>query len=77
MTSLLVCDGAAPNLTMIKSTHGVSGAYNLNEDQTDVYQIKTYFVNPFNPPSLIHWLICPSHQVSELPSITKLMFSIV
>lgn len=26
-TSLLVCDGASSNLSLIKSTHGVSGAY--------------------------------------------------
>ena len=62
-TSLLVCDGAAPNLTVVKSTHGYSGAYGTNEDLSDKYQVKPYFVNPFNSPNLIHWLICPSHQV--------------
>lgn len=30
-TSLLVCDGAAPNLTMIKATNGCFGAYSTNK----------------------------------------------
>jgi len=58
-----VCDGAAPNLTVVKSTHGHSGAYNVNCELTEV---KPYFVNPFNAPNLIHWLICPSHQVNKI-----------
>ncbi|XP_065907460.1 uncharacterized protein [Dysidea avara] len=65
-TSLLVCDGAAPNLTVVKSTHGHSGAYNINSELSDQYEVKPYFVNPFNPPHLIHWLICPSHQLKNM-----------
>ena len=60
-TSLLVCDRTAPNLTVVKSTHGHSGAYNVNSDLNDQYKVKPYFVNP---PHLIHRLICPSHQVN-------------
>ena len=26
-TSLLICDGAAPNLTFLKATHGVSATW--------------------------------------------------
>lgn len=55
-TSLLVCDAAAPNVSVIKATTGTHGAYG-NEG------IKTYFQNPFDPTATIHWIICPSHQV--------------
>lgn len=32
-TSLLVCDGASSNLSLIKSTHGISGAYPILKGQ--------------------------------------------
>ena len=56
-TSVLVCDGASPNLTAIKTTMGESGVF----DSTAV--ITPSFPNPFDPPKKIHWMICPSHQV--------------
>lgn len=56
-TSLLVCDGASPNLTTIKTTMGVSGVFECTST------IKPSFPNPFNPSRMIHWMICPSHQV--------------
>ena len=63
-TSLLVCDGCAANLTTIKSTHGVTGAYSLLDDcTTDKFEIKPWFINPFSPPDLVYWMICPTHQV--------------
>ena len=63
-TSLLVCDGCAANLTTIKSTHGVNGAYSVLDDPTmDKIEIKPWLINPFNPPDLIFWMICPTHQV--------------
>ena len=49
-TSVLVCDGAASNLTTIKATMGIHGAFGS-------------CINPFNPPNKIYWIICPSHQV--------------
>lgn len=55
-TSLLVCDAAAPNVSVIKETTGVHGAY---RDEA----IKPFFRNPFDPTKNIHWIICPSHQV--------------
>ena len=55
-TSLLVCDAAAPNVSVIKGTTGVHGAYGNEE-------IKPFFKNPFDPTRNIHWIICPSHQV--------------
>ena len=64
-TSLLVCDGNAANLT-IKVTHGYSGAYSVlpdDADTDDVFEVKPWMINPFNPPSLIYWVICPTHQV--------------
>jgi len=33
-TSLLECDGGAPNLAALKSTHGCFGAYGTNADRT-------------------------------------------
>ena len=64
-TSLLVCDGCPANLTAIKISHGSSGAYSvLPADTTgDKYKIEPWFVNPFIPPNLIYWMICPTHQV--------------
>ena len=63
-TSLLVCDGCAANLTTVKSTHGVTGAYSLLDDcTTDKFEIKPWFINPFSPPDLVFWMICPTHQV--------------
>ena len=55
-TSLLVCDAAAANVSVIKGTTGVHGAYGKNK-------VEPFFRNPFNPTAIIHWLICPSHQV--------------
>ena len=63
-TSLLVCDGCPANLTTIKVTHGHFGAYSVLPDITaDKYEINPWFINPFNPPSVIYWMICPTHQV--------------
>ena len=63
-TSLLVCNGYAANLTTIKTTHGCSGAYSvLNDGARDKYEIKPWMINPFCPPDLIYWMICPTHQV--------------
>ena len=66
-TSLLVCDGEAPNLAALKATHGCSGMYGTTStDGSDPYAVKPWFVNPFDPPHHIHWLICPSHQVCKI-----------
>jgi len=63
-TSLLVCDGCAANLTAIKAVHGESGAYSiLDDDVTDRYEVKPWFKNPYCPPDIIFWMICPTHQV--------------
>ena len=63
--SLLVCDGAAPNLSALKATHQHSGMYGTG-NSADTYMIKSWFVNPFDPPHHIYWLICPSQQVCLL-----------
>ena len=62
-TSLLVCDGASPNLSTIKLTMGVTGVFSRDKSQPDADFISPTFVNPFNPSRNIHWIICPSHQV--------------
>ena len=56
-TSVLVCDGASCNLTMIKTTMGESGVF------ASTATISPSFPNPFKPPRKIHWVICSSHQV--------------
>ena len=64
-TSLIVCDGSPANLTTIKLSHGHSGAYSVISvtASNDVYEVKPWMVNPFNPPWLIYWMIFPTHQV--------------
>ena len=62
-TSVLVCDGAASNLTTIKATMGVHGAFGMCSDKNDPHRVEPCFINPFNPPNKVYWIICPSHQV--------------
>ena len=62
-TSILVCDGAAANLTTIKATMGVHGAFGVKQGKEDPHLVEPFFINPFNPPNKIFWIICPSHQV--------------
>jgi len=63
-TSLLVCDGAASNLSTIKATHSHSGAYGIKKEVCeDKFDIKPWMMNPYNPPHKIYWMICPTHQV--------------
>lgn len=62
-TSLLVCDGGSANISVIKASHGCQGTYSLKEDAEDKFEVEPWIINPFNPPNLIFWLICPSHQV--------------
>jgi len=61
--SLLVCDGASPNIAVIKKSHSHTGAYSVNLGKDDIFQVEPWMVNPWNPPHRIFWLICPSHQV--------------
>ena len=63
-TSALVCDGASANLTALKTTTGVSGAYGVSTLPNQHHTIPSpRFENPFNPPRMVYWIICPSHQV--------------
>ena len=41
-TSLLVCDGAASNLTMMKATSGCFGPYSINKGKLELYVRTTY-----------------------------------
>ena len=58
-TYALVCDAAASNISVVKATTGVQGAYGSSE-------IKPAFKNPFDPSRLVFWIVCPSHQVNQL-----------
>ena len=61
----LVSDGAAANLTKIKATMGVHGAFGVKQGKEDPHLVEPLFINPFNPPNKIFWIICPSHQVRK------------
>lgn len=79
---MIVCDGASSNLTMIKATHGHFGTYPILSgknipiliyiipiitiENEDPYEVSPYMLNPFDPPNLIYWLICPTHQVCKI-----------
>ena len=63
-TSMLVCDGASANLTALKTTTGISGAYGEGATTERRYSIPSpKFENQFNRPDIIYWVICPSHKV--------------
>ena len=49
-TSLLVCDGGSPNVSVIKESHGHSGAYSVIQSDDDILKVEAWMVNPFNPP---------------------------
>ena len=59
--SVIMCDGASSNLTALKTTTGVSGAYEANQDGHKIPSPS--FENPYDPLNRIYWMICPSHQV--------------
>lgn len=63
-TSIMICDGASANLSMIKASHGCHSMYGVSPGK-DPYRIKPWFVNPFDTSSHIYWLICPHHQVNK------------
>ena len=73
-TSDIVCDGASTNLNTIKcTTAGHTGAYGSESG----YPIPApCFENPFSPPYLIHWILCPSHQVNKLVVTTAFLLPI-
>ena len=60
-TSLLICDGASSNLSLLKALSGRDGAYTHDETQSDKFQVPVSFANPFTGQQLI----CPSHQVIQ------------
>ena len=64
-TSLIICDGAMPNLSMLKALCGKDGVYHHNSNQSDKFQVPVSFKNPFNDRKIFQ-LICPSHQVHAL-----------
>ena len=67
-TRILVCDGGAPNLAALKTSHRCFEAYRniANRVLCDQHIIKLWFTNLFNPPRRIYWLICPTHQVQNI-----------
>ena len=93
-TVAVVCDGAAPNMTMVKEMSGAARkayrcaiickhwirdviyiefwiAYSLN---TGSAAIDPSFVSPYTGRS-VHFIICPSHQVSKYACVPILCLS--
>ena len=65
-TSGIVCDRASTNVTAIKcTTVGHTGAYGSDSSQNGYSIPAPCFQNPFNPPHLIYWIVCPSHQINN------------
>ena len=74
-TSLLICDGSSANLAALKASHGhFTGANNNDHSGLDPFVIKPYFINQYDPPNKIHWLICPSHQVHMFTKLINVIF---
>lgn len=63
----LVCDGASSNLSTLKVTSGVCGAYG-SSNKAEQYAVQPWFKNPFDPEHNIYWVICPTHQVQDILS---------
>ena len=62
-TSAIVCDGASANLATLKTTIGCSGAFGASTTSETRYGIPSpKFANPFSPPDMVYWIVCPSHQ---------------
>ena len=61
-TSLIICDGASSNLTMLKALCGRDGPYGHDDSQSDKFKIPVSFINPFTGKNTFQ-MICPSHQV--------------
>lgn len=65
----ILCDGAAENLAVMKITMGVNGAFGfkVKDNGARDFSIDPSFDNPFSEtPRVIHWIICPSHQLKNL-----------
>ena len=52
----LVCDGASPNLSTLKVTSGVCGAYG-SSNKAEQYAVRPWFKNPFEPDQNIYWVM--------------------
>uniref|UniRef100_A0A1X7TZ92 DDE-1 domain-containing protein n=1 Tax=Amphimedon queenslandica TaxID=400682 RepID=A0A1X7TZ92_AMPQE len=74
LKTVVICDGASSNLATIKASHGASGVYQLNRDKSDPYEVHPSFVNPYDPPNLMHWMICPTHQLKNNYDTCSLFF---
>lgn len=68
-TSLIICDGASANLSLLEALCGREGAYLHDNSQTDKFAVPVSFTNPFTG-SKIFQMICPSHQVCHNSCIT-------
>lgn len=63
----LVCDGASENLTLIKLTMQQRGAFNWKKVANELdFSVEPAFQNPFRTGRLIHWVICPTHELKSL-----------
>ena len=71
MVSILLCDGASSNLTVLKLLSGGPKAqFPTNVDAetlSERYNVEASFINPEDPHgNPVFLMICPSHQVLEM-----------
>ena len=60
----LICDGASTNMTVLKHTLGITGAFPIDTE----FRLNVSFDNPFETGIKCHWIICPAHQLKNLVS---------
>lgn len=65
-TTALVCDGAATNLSMLKSLLSVRGAFGMAKDSTTPHKVPASADHPILPGRKLHFIICPSHQLKNM-----------
>lgn len=66
-TSAIVCDGAATNLSLMKSMLGCRGAFGMTaEGGADRHIVPASVDHPILPNRRLFFIICPSHQLKNM-----------
>lgn len=61
--SLIICDGASANLSMLKALCSREGAYTPDDEQDDKHKVPVSFSN-LSTGQKIFQIICQTHQVN-------------
>ena len=66
-SNAVVCDGAATNMSLIKSMMGVRGSFGHKAPETaDRHTVPSSICHPFWPKQRLYFIICPSHQLKNM-----------